>query len=82
MSYGTFGENKVFLPHSDCTFGLRCVRLPCNDKLYVWSRYRTSTVWVIMENLIFSPLSAYSPTPKATRNNLKPSSPVCNLHAT
>jgi hypothetical protein len=47
-----------------------------------WSQHRMSVVWVLGENLIFFPLSAYSPTPKATRNNLKPSSPVCNLHAT
>jgi hypothetical protein len=81
MSYGTFSENKVSLPHSDHTSGLGCVRSSCNDKPYVRSRYRMSAVWVLEENLIFSPLSAYSLTPKATRNNLKPSSPVCNLHA-
>ena len=41
------------------------------------------TVWVFKENFIFSPLSAYSPTPtpKATRNTLKLSILVCNLHA-
>jgi hypothetical protein len=43
---------------------------------------RTSAKWVLMENLIFSPLSAYSPTPRATRNTLKPSSLVNNLYAT
>jgi hypothetical protein len=43
---------------------------------------RMSAVWVLGENLIFSPLFAYSSTPKATRNNLKPFSPVYNLHAT
>jgi hypothetical protein len=37
--------------------------------------------WVLRENLIFSPLSAYSPTPRATRNILKLSSLVYNLHA-
>jgi hypothetical protein len=65
-----FGENRVFLPHSDRTSGLGCVRSQCNDKPYVWSQYRMSDVWVLGENLIFSPLSAYSLTPKATRNNL------------
>jgi hypothetical protein len=74
-------ENRVSLPHSDHTSGLKSICPPCNDKPYVRSRCRTSTVWVVGENLIFSPLSAYSPTPKASRNNLKLSSLVCNLHA-
>jgi hypothetical protein len=82
MSYGTFGENRVSLPHSDCTSGLRCIRPPCNDKPYVWSQHHMSVVWVLRENYIFSPLSAYPPTLKATGNYLKPSSLVCNLHAT
>jgi hypothetical protein len=82
MSYGIFGENRVSLPHSDRTSRLGYVRLPCNDKPYVRSRHRTSIVWVLRENFIFSPLSAYSPTPKATRNYLKLSSPVYNFHAT
>jgi hypothetical protein len=43
-SYGMFGKNKVSLPHSDRTSGLGCVRPPCNDKPYVGSRYRKSTV--------------------------------------
>jgi hypothetical protein len=75
-SYETFGENRVFLSHSDRTSGLGCVRPPCNDKSYVRSRHRTSAVWLLRENLIFSPLSAYPPTPKATGNYLEPFSPV------
>jgi hypothetical protein len=77
-----FGENRVSLPHNDHTSGLGCVCPPCNDISYVRSRYHTSVVWVLRENLIFSPLSAYSPTLKATKSNLKPSNPICNLHAT
>jgi hypothetical protein len=38
-------------------------------------------MWVLRENLIFSLLSTYSPTPTATRNTLKPPSLVYNLHA-
>ena len=34
------------------------------------------------EELHFFPLSAYSLTPRATRNTLKVPSLVCNLHAT
>jgi hypothetical protein len=39
-------------------------------------------MWVFRKNLIFSPLFAYSSTPRATRNTLKPYSLVYNLHAT
>jgi hypothetical protein len=45
------------------------------------AQHRTSAMWVLGENLIFSLLSAYSPTPRATMNILKPFSLVCNLHA-
>ena len=76
------GENKVFLLHIDCTSELGCVRPLCHVGLYVWSRYRTSAMWVIKENLIFSLLSAYSSTLMATRNTLKPPNLVHNLHAT
>jgi hypothetical protein len=76
-----FGENRVSLPHNDRASELGYVGPPCNNKPYVRSRHRTSAVWVLGENLIFSPLSAYSSTPRATRNNLKPSSLICNLHA-
>jgi hypothetical protein len=67
-----FSGNKIFLPHSDRTSGLGRVCPPCNDKPYVRSQHRMSAVWVLGENLIFSPLSAYPPTPKATKNNLSP----------
>jgi hypothetical protein len=68
-----FGKNRVSMSHIDRTSGLGAVCL---------AQYRTSAKWVLMENLIFSPLSAYSPTPRATRNTLKPSSLVNNLYAT
>jgi hypothetical protein len=55
---------------------------PCHVMTYVRAQVRTSAVWVLGENLIFSPLFAYPPTPKATRNYLKPSSLVCNLYTT
>jgi hypothetical protein len=76
------GENRVSLPHTDRTSGIRAVRPPCHDGPYVKSRYCTSALRVFRENPIFSPLSTYSPTPKATRNILKPYSIVYNLHAT
>ena len=54
---------------------------PCYDEPYVWSRYRTSALMVFKENLIFSPLSAYSPTPKANKGFLGPPNIDYNLHA-
>jgi hypothetical protein len=81
MSYGMIGENRASLSHTDCTSELRAIRSPCHDRLYVRSRYRTSAMWVLKENLIFSPLSAYSPIPRVTRNTLKPPNLVYNLYA-
>jgi hypothetical protein len=46
------------------------------------SKYHMSVMWVLRENFIFSPLSAYSSTPRASGNTLKPLSVVYNLHAT
>jgi hypothetical protein len=76
------GENRVSLLHTDRTSGLRVVCPLCHDGPYVKSQYRTSALRVFRENLIFSSLSAYSPTSKATRNTLKAYSIVYNLHAT
>ena len=42
----------------------------------------TQYALVFGENLIFSPLFAYSPTPKVTRNTLKPPNLIHNLYAT
>jgi hypothetical protein len=39
-------------------------------------------MWVLRKNLIFSPLSTYTPIPRAIRNTLKPPSLVYNLHVT
>jgi hypothetical protein len=61
--------------------GLGAIRPSCHDGLYVQSLYRMSALRVFRENLIFSPLSAYSPTPRATRNTLKPLNLVYNLHS-
>ena len=81
MSYGTVGENRASLSYIDRTSGLVCIRPPCHDGPYVWSRYHTSAMWVFRENFIFSPLSAYSSTPRTTRNTLKALNLVDNLHA-
>jgi hypothetical protein len=67
------GENRVSLSHNDYTSGLEAI---CS------AQYRTSVMWVLRENLIFSSLSAYSPVPRVTRNILKPASLDYNLHAT
>jgi hypothetical protein len=75
------GKNRVFLSHTDRTSGLKAVRPPCHHGLYARSRYCMFALRVFGENLIFSPLSTYSPTPRVTRNNLKPSSLDYNLHA-
>jgi hypothetical protein len=81
------GENRIFPSHSDRMFGLRSVHLSCHDKPYIMhntirpAQHRMSAMWVLGENLIFSPLFAYSSTPRATRNTLKPSSLVNSLHA-
>ena len=80
MSYGTVGENRVSLSHSGCTSGLKAERPPCHDGPYVWSRYHTSAIRIFKENLIFSPLSTYSPTPKANKGFLRPPNTNQNLH--
>jgi hypothetical protein len=46
------------------------------------AQHRMSAMRVLRENLIFSPPSTYSPTPRATKNTLKPSSLVNDLYAT
>jgi hypothetical protein len=42
---------------------------------------RMSALTSFGENLIFSPLSAYSPTPKANKGPLRPPNTDRNLHA-
>jgi hypothetical protein len=61
------GENMVSLSHTDRTSELGAVRPLCHDGPYVQSRDRTSTLTSFKENLIFFPLSTYSPTPKANK---------------
>ena len=46
------------------------VRPLCHDGLYVRLQDCTSAPMLFRENLIFSPLSAYSPTPKANKGFL------------
>ena len=70
MSYGTAGENRVSLSHFGRTSGLEAVRPPHHDGLYIRSQDHTSTPTSFRENLIFSPLFAYSPTPKANKGFL------------
>jgi hypothetical protein len=69
------GENSVSLSDTDCM-----------STVLQWAvrqaRYCMSAMWVLKDNLIFSPLSAYSPTHKAIKNTLKPPSLVYNLYAT
>ena len=60
---------------------LKVVRPPCHDGPYVRSRYRISALRVFKENLIFSPLFAYSPTPKANKGFLGPLNTDYNLYA-
>jgi hypothetical protein len=74
-------ENRVSLSHTDRTSKLGVVRPSCHDGPYIQSRYRMSAMWVLRENLIFSPLPAYSLTPRAIRNTLMPPSLVYNFHA-
>ena len=81
MSYGTVGENMVSLSHFGRTSGIDAVRQSRHDWLYVWSRYRMSALRVFRENLIFSPLSAYSSTPKANKGFLSSFNTDYNLHA-
>jgi hypothetical protein len=74
------GENRVSLSHTDHSSGLRVVCPLCHNGLYVRSWYHAFAMWVLRENLIFSPLFAYSLTPRVTRNTLKPPSLDYNLH--
>jgi hypothetical protein len=80
-SYVTTGENRIFLPHTDRMPRLEAVRLSSQQAIHP-ARYRTSIMWVLRENLIFSPLSTYSLIPRVTRNTLKPHNLDYNLHAT
>ena len=69
-SYGKAGENKVFQSHSGRTFGLEVVRPLCHDGPYIRSWCHTFALRVFRENIIFSPLFAYSPTLKANKGFL------------
>jgi hypothetical protein len=75
------GENIVSLSHTDHTSGIGAVRPLCHDRPYVWSRDLTFALTSFRENFIFSPLSAYSPTPKANKGFLGPPNIDYNLHA-
>ena len=81
MSCGMTGENRVSLSHSGRTSGLDAVRPPLHNGPYVLSQYRTFGLRVFRENLIFSLLSTYSPTPKANKGFLGPLNTDYNLHA-
>ena len=70
------GENRVSLSHTDHTSGLNAVRPPCHNEPYIWSQYRTSALRVFRENLIFYPLSAYSPTLKDNKGFLGLLTPI------
>jgi hypothetical protein len=65
------GENKVSLSHFGHTSGLQAIHPLCHNGLYV----RTSTLMSFRENLIFSPLYAYSLTPKANKGYLRCDNP-------
>ena len=81
MNYETVNENRVSLSHTDRTSGIDVTHPPRYDGPYVRSQYHTSALKVFRENLIFSPLSAYSLTPKANKGFLGPPNIDCNLHA-
>jgi hypothetical protein len=66
MSYGIDGENKVPCHTLDHTFRLRAICPPCHSGPYVRSQDRMSALTSFRENLIFSPLSTYSPTSEAS----------------
>ena len=74
-------ENKVSLSHSGSTSGLDAIHPLCHDGPYNQSWYRTSAQRVYRKNLIFSPLFAYSPTPKANKGFLGSPNTNQNLHA-
>jgi hypothetical protein len=80
MSYGTAGESKVSLSHTNRMSRLRTIHPPHHDGPYVKSQYRTFALRVFRENLIFSLLSAYSLTHRVTRNTLKPPNLDYNLY--
>jgi hypothetical protein len=75
------GENRVSLSHSGRTSELEVVHPLCHNGSYVRSLDRTSVMMFFRENLIFSPLSAYSLTPKANTDSLGPPNTDQNLHA-
>jgi hypothetical protein len=75
------GENRVSLSHSGRMFGLGVICPLCHDGLYIRSRDRTSALTSFRENLIFSSLSIYSPTPKANKGFLRLPNSDRNLHA-
>jgi hypothetical protein len=72
---------RVSLSHSSSTSGLKAIHPPRHNGPYVWSLDRTSAPMSFRENLIFSPLSAYSLTPKANKGFLGPPNIDQNLHA-
>jgi hypothetical protein len=75
------GENRVSLSHFGRTFGLEAVHPLCHDRPYVRSRECTFVPMFFKDNLIFSSLSAYSPTLKANKGYLRPPNSDQNLHA-
>ena len=81
MSYEMVGENRVSLSHSNRMSWLEAIRPSRHDGLYIRLRHRTSALRVFGENLIFSPLFAYSPTSKANKGFLGPLNTYYNLHA-
>ena len=58
---------KIGFPYN--TLAIRQQR---HNRPYIRSQDRTSTLTSFMENLIFSPLSAYSPTLKANTDSIMP----------
>ena len=74
-------ENRVSLSHSSRTSELETVRPLRRDGPYVRSRYHTSALRTFRENLIFSPLSAYSPIPEANKGFLGRPNIDYKLHA-
>ena len=72
MRYGMAGENRVSLSHIERKSGLGAMHPPRHNGPYIRSRYHMSALRVFRENLIFFPLSIYSPTHRAIRNTIKP----------
>jgi hypothetical protein len=73
-------ENRVSLSYSGRSSGLEVVCPLRHGRSYVQSRDRTSTLTFFKENLIFSSLSAYFPTPKANTDSLSPPNSNRNLY--